>query len=492
MAQKSKKKKDSENVGKSKTEKKSNSTKTSSSSGCSKIACLVTLGVAVAIAAAAVKVYLDVTTVPDLPKIDLEEWWGPANVKTKNTSVRRFRAIFSDAMLEGMRKKSETYRQGSYYRAMRSVNESWSYGVNSDTFAQVFAHWQFKYQYRDRARFLNKLDHYKTNIQGLDMHFLHVKPEVKDNVKVLPLLLIHGWPGSVREFYEAIPLLTTVRPGYDFVFEVIAPSLPGFVYSQGPARKGLNPLKIAVILRNLMQRLGFNKFYVQGGDLGHLIGSHLATIFPDQVLGFHTNFPVNLSKQADWVWILGSIWPTLVADNVDKMYPLTDKVSYMLEETGYLHLQGTKPDTIGIALQDSPVGLLAYTMDRILMFSNPHNKDLPDGGLSNFSPTDILDNVMLYWSTNSITTALRLYKEIFSSYDLEQTLAKVPTPVPTWGLRAKHEFFHSPDFVLRWKYPNLVGTTNLDVGGRFIAFEKPAEFSNDVFKAVQSFLKYKK
>ncbi|KAJ0171738.1 hypothetical protein K1T71_012501 [Dendrolimus kikuchii] len=434
--------------------------------------------------------YTDLSSIPNTPDIDLNKWWGLNDTSAQDTSIRPYRIIFSEAMQEEIRALFEEHRRAN--RKIKSFEDTaWAYGVHSDAFAQFFAYWLFTYSFRHRERFLNQFEHFKTNIQGLDIHFMRVKPKVEKDVKVVPLLLLHGWPGSVREFYEAIPHLTTSKPGYDFVFEVIAPSLPGFAYSQATTKPGLTPLHIAVIMRNLMHRLGFKQYFVQGGDYGHAIGSNMATLFPEEVLGFHTSMPVNFSKLAVLTLIVGEVWPTLVGGEFsDKMYPLNQKLKFYLEETGYMHLQGTKPDTIGIALLDSPVALANYILDRFMIFTNYENKLKPDGGLETYYSYDkLIDNIMLYWSTNSIITSLRLYKECLSNADEEQIMGRIPTKVPTWALRTKYELVHQPDFILKWKYSNLVGASNWDFGGHFAAFEKPEKFADDVFKGVREMLK---
>ncbi|KPJ00030.1 Juvenile hormone epoxide hydrolase [Papilio xuthus] len=457
--------------------------------GSKNVCLLVTSVIVLLVGLACFQVYVNVIAVPDLPAIDFNEWWGPNTTKSKDTSIRPFRILYIDSMQEGLRRLFDSFRRRP---KLKSLTENSSYGVHSDAFGQFFAQWQFKYPYRDRVRYLNKYEHFKTYIQGLDMHFVHVKPKVDGNTKVFPILLIHGWPSTFKDFYDVIPILTTPRPGYDFVFEVIVPSLPGYVYSQATQKRGLAPTQIAVILRNLMKKIGHEKFFIQGGDLGHIIGSHMATLFPDQVLGFHTNTPINPSKLANLIWLVGSIWPTLVAgDHADKMYPISEKLSYYLEESGYMHLQGTKPDTIGYVLQDSPVGLAAYMLDRYMVFSNSSFKNTEEGGLDNISSIDMLDNVMLYWITGSMTSAMRLYKESFAS-ETELILARIPTPVPTWALRLKYELYYQPDWLLKLKYPTLLGTTSLNDGGHFAALEKPKELAADVFKAVKSFLDYRK
>ncbi|CAH2058015.1 unnamed protein product, partial [Iphiclides podalirius] len=449
---------------------------------------LLTSVIAALIAFGCFQIYLSVSTIPELPTFDLNVWWGPNTTKDRDTSIRPFRVIYSDGMLEQQRRLFEIHRRRN---RRKSLTESSRYGVHHDIFGQFFAHWQFKYPFRDRVRYLNKFNHFKTNIQGLDIHYVHVKPKVDEKVKVLPILLLHGWPSTFRDFFDVIPILTTPRPEYDFVFEVIVPSLPGFIYSQATSKRGMSPYQMAIIMRNLMRRIGHSKYYVQGGDFGHTIGSHMATIFSDEVLGFHSNFPVVFSKFAHLVWLLGSIWPQMIdGENFNKMYPLGEKLSDLIEESGYMHLQMTKPDTIGYVLQDSPVGMAAYMLDRYLIFTNSSNKDTADAGLETIPMTDMLDNVMLYWATGSMMTALRLYKACIENWEIEQKLENVPTSVPTWGLRMKYELMHQPDWILKWKYPQLLGSTTLEVGGHFAALERPKELAEDIFKAVNRFSQY--
>lgn len=165
----------------------------------------------------------------------------------------------------------------------------------------------------------------------------------------MPLLLIHGWPGSIREFYEIIPLLTTPQKGRDFVFEVIAPSLPGYGFSQAAVRPGLATSDAGLIFKNLMLRLGFNKFYLQGGDWGSLVVRLMATFFPEHTLGVHSNMCSVNTPLANLKWILGSFYPPLVADeqHAAKIYPISNFLYNFMLEFGYMHIQATKPDTVG-------------------------------------------------------------------------------------------------------------------------------------------------
>lgn len=200
-----------------------------------------------------------------------------------------------------------------------------------------------------REKYLNQFPQFTTSIQGLNIHFIHAKPK-DPKVTTVPLLITHGWPGTVVEFYKIIPLLTTLQEKYGFAFEVVAASLPGYGFSDGARKPGFGTAKIAVIFRTLMKRLGFEKFYVQGGDWGSIVVKNLATLFPDNVLGLHTNMGFSSRKLSLVKTLLGTLCPSLVVDAkyVNRMYPLSEKLKALLLESGYFHLQATKPDTIGM------------------------------------------------------------------------------------------------------------------------------------------------
>lgn len=162
--------------------------------------------------------------------------------------------------------------------------------------------------------------------------------------------MLHGWPGSVREFYNIIPLLTAPREGhYDFVFELIVPSLPGYGFSQAAVRPGLGAAQIALLFKNFMGKLGFRQFYGQGGDFGAIILQHLFTLYPEVGLGFHSNFCMVNTPLALLKLMLGIYYPEGIVrpDHIDRMYPLSRQLSDLVLESGYFHIQATKPDTIG-------------------------------------------------------------------------------------------------------------------------------------------------
>lgn len=186
---------------------------------------------------------------------------------------------------------------------------------------------------------------------SLKIHFIHTKDVTAKAKNVVPLLLLHGWPGSVREFYDIIPKL--VKPKDDTAYIVVAPSLVGYGFSEAAAIQGMNPTEMSIVFRNLMISLGYNQFLVQGGDWGSLIGGTLATLFPENVIGFHSNMCAAMSLASSVKGFIGSFYPSLFVEpqNIDFHYPAGEKFTYLIEESGYMHLQATKPDTIGKIFQ---------------------------------------------------------------------------------------------------------------------------------------------
>ncbi|XP_063394571.1 juvenile hormone epoxide hydrolase-like [Cydia fagiglandana] len=422
---------------------------------------------------------------PPLPDVDLEAWWGPGEETKQDTSVRTFEVQFSASMIQDLKNRLKNHRKWT----PPLENIGFQYGFNNKQLDSWVAYWAERYNFQERESFFNKFPQFKTNIQGLDIHIIRVRPEVAAGVEIIPMLFLHTWPGSVREFYEALPHLTATSEDRDFAIEAIVPSWPGYGFSDAPARPGLGTAEMAVILRNLMHRLGFKKFYLQGGDI---IGISLATLFPQEVLGFHSNVGASASTSAILLNLIGAGMPSFVVEShlADRMYPLSSTFGFLLEESGYVHLQATKPDTLGIAISDSPVGLLSYILEKFSTWTKNEYKYLPDGGLDNhWSRDQLLDNLMCYWATSSFTTSVRVYAEIFSKRQIGLQLDEIPTPVPTWIIQAKNELIFQPWRILRRKFPNLVAANAIDDGGHFLAFQLPKVFSEDVLKAVAAFRK---
>nr|QHB21920.1 juvenile hormone epoxide hydrolase 2 [Colaphellus bowringi] len=417
--------------------------------------------------------------VPPVPVLE-EKWWGPGSPSKEDTGITPFKINVSDEVLKDLQ-----YRLSDalpFQEPLEGAKQH--YGMNTNLLKTIVEFWKTNYRWRDQEKFLNKYPQFKVPVQGLNIHYIHVKPKQTQGLKVRPMLLLHGWPGSVREFYEIIPLLTTPQKGRDFVFEVIVPSLPGYGFSDPAVRPGLSAPHMAVIMKNLMQKLGFEKYYVQGGDWGAMIVANMATLFPEKILGVHSNMCAVNTPLSNLKMFLYSYYPSGIVEKKHEhlVYPRTEKIFDLLLETGYLHLQATKPDTVGVALRESPVGLAAYILEKFTTWTNPAFKDLEDGGLTKkYTMTKLLDNVMIYWVTRSITTSMRIYSETFTKATMNLKLDNIPiTDVPSACARFWYDLAFFPEAVLRERFQNLVHISDYEAG-HFPAMEVPDVLAQDIF-----------
>jgi len=371
-------------------------------------------------------------------------------------------------------------------------NSQFQYGFNGNYLQQLAKYWTESYDWKSQEKLLNSFPQYRTRIDGLDIHFLHAKPTNTKGKKIVPLLLVHGWPGSVVEFLDIIPILTA---GDDNIaYEVIAPSIPGYGFSSAPEKPGFNGMYTAKIFRDLMIRLGHDKFYCQGGDWGSMVTTLAATYYPDNVLGLHVNMGgmfTNGGIAKSYLAQLPGI-KHLIADKEDfaKVDDLFPSLGRILQETGYMHIQGTKPDTVGVGLSSSPLGLAAYIMEKFSTWTNRSWKELDDGGLDDGHPINkdrMLTNVMVYWITNTITSSMRYYKENLSSYNSE--VSNTPVQVPVGFADFPNELMRTPRFQLKGKFPKMISYDTLTKGGHFAAMEVPdilaRDFMNFVAKVEQ-------
>ncbi|XP_065092833.1 juvenile hormone epoxide hydrolase 1-like [Ochlerotatus camptorhynchus] len=434
------------------------------------------------------KQYRDATSSLPVPALNLNQYWGPGDAKQykQDTTIKPFKVAYPPEVIEKLRSKLND--APTLVKPLEGT--AFEYGFNSNRLQDILKYWKSTYlnKWNEREAFLNQFPHFQTQIQGLNIHFIHVKPNVPAGTKVLPLLLLHGWPGSVREFYDVIPKLTTKSNDKDFVFEVIVPSLPGYGWSQGASKQGLSPSRIAVIMRNLMARIGHKKYYVQGGDWGSLIANLMSTLFQDNVTGVHMNMCGMNGLQAILKSVIASFAPSQFVDEkyVEYYYPAGPKFKYLLTESGYMHLQATKPDTIGTALVGNPVGLAAYIMEKFSTWTNPSYRQLPDGGLEKYFTLDsLLDNIMIYYLTDSITTSQRIYSEAFSAEEMAIGIDRIPTQVPAACAKFKYELMHTVDWALRDHFVNLVQSNHFDDGGHFAAMQLP----NVLYKDFVEFVK---
>jgi pimeloyl-ACP methyl ester carboxylesterase len=338
----------------------------------------------------------------------------------------------------------------------------WTYGTNLAYLKQLVAYWRDKYDWRAAERRLNQFEQFKTNIDGLNVHFIWRKSKERN---ALPLLITHGWPGSVVEFTKIIgPLTDPVAHGgrAEDAFDVVAPSIPGYGFSDKPRAPGYGPTKMAEIEAKLMARLGYTRYGAQGGDWGALITPPLAILDKAHVVGIHLN-------------MCAAPQPAGVSDPMAGLTPehqarMKARQNFQTEETGYSTEQGTKPQTIGAALNDSPVGLAAWIVEKFHTWCDCNGD--PE---SVFTKDELLTNIMFYWVTQTAASSARLYYESRHGGNVFGGRVEVPTACAQFP----KEIIWSPRPWVEARY-NLKRWTEFPRGGHFAALEQPDALVGDV------------
>uniref|UniRef100_A0A8D8UQM9 microsomal epoxide hydrolase n=1 Tax=Cacopsylla melanoneura TaxID=428564 RepID=A0A8D8UQM9_9HEMI len=437
----------------------------------------------------------EIMKVPPLPHLP-DTHWGKGQPRPDDVGIYPFTVNVSDSVLNDL--KSRIRSTNTLTPPLEGVG--FEYGFNSDYLKVVLDYWANNYNWRKFETALNKFPQFKTQISGLNIHFIRVTPKVPAQVKIVPLLILHGWPGSVKEFQRIIPMLTEPRKEHNFVFEVIAPSLPGYGWSEAAVRPGLGAAQMGLLMKKLMARLGYPQFYVQGGDWGAFIAANMATLFPENVKGLHSNMCVAHTTLATLKLFIGSLYPPLVVEEkyAHRMYPLSKNFDNMMLESGYYHLQSTKPDTVGVGLLDSPAGLAAYILEKFLTWSDPKsfsflkvNEPSSKQGQGQVQLGDIsklddaLDDVTIYWVTRTIQSSVRMYAETQNKTQTGLGLMRIPTHVPTACICFPHELAYQSHFMLKEKFPRLIQMTHPTRGGHFAALEEPKILADDVWTFVE-------
>ncbi|XP_061723014.1 juvenile hormone epoxide hydrolase-like [Cydia pomonella] len=324
--------------------------------------------------------------------------------------------------------------------------------------------------------------------------------------------MLHGFPVTAFEFVYVIQNLMEERDDCDFVFEMIVPHLPGYGYSEATYRIGMAPYQMGIIMKNLMLRLGKPQFYIHAGDVGQAVGDAIAVLFPERVLGLHTNFPFSIRPRTMAKLVLGQLYPPAVveAQYEDRLYPLTARLEFYLEQFGYFHMQASKPDNIGASkivlhtisnnlcltlttlipghgLDDSPVAHASWLIQNLIMATDVAGERFIDGNLStNYDMNDFYDSFTVHWACQSMTTAARSYAEALAVHQdpLSISILMTPTPVPFAAINFRHELVYQPDDFLRDKYPNLVQSNTLDFGGHFAGYQEPGVLADSIRTSV--------
>ena len=377
------------------------------------------------------------------------------------SSITPFEIVVPDAAISDLKTRLQNTRLPD------QISETtWEYGTDKTYLTELIDYWENEFDWKEQERTLNEFDHFKTEIDEIEMHFIHQRSEHPD---AIPLMIVHGWPGSISEFSKIIdPLVDPVAYGGSAsdAFHVITPSLPGFGFSSAPTQPGYSPEKIAHILAALMEKIGYQRYAIAGGDWGAIINRYLAFNYPDRLIGLHSNMmlagpPTDREQRAD----------VTQAEETAR----AARGAYMQNERAYQQIQGSKPQTLGYGLNDSPTGLAAWIVEKFHGWT-----DMPQGATgyldNHFTKDELLTNIAIYWFTGTITSSTRIYYEN-SKTPIETPLGFIN--VPTGAAIFPAEIFVTPRAWAEAAY-DLRHWSVMSEGGHFAALEKPDLYLNDL------------
>jgi len=356
-----------------------------------------------------------------------------------------------------------------------------SQGVQLVKLQELVRYWRMGYDWRKVAAKLNALPQFMTNIDGVDIHFIHVRSK---HPNALPVIVTHGWPGSIIEQLKIIgPLTDPTAYGGSAAdaFDVVIPSVPGYGFSGKPAGTGWDPDRIARAWTELMKRLGYTRYVAQGGDWGTPISSAMARQKAEGLLGIHINLPATVPPEVAAA-LTGGPAPTGLSDKERAQFEALMN-SGKQGNLAYFTMMTARPQTVGYGATDSPAGLAAWIL------VHPGFKDWKFGADPSQSPTkdDVLDNITLYWLTGTGGSAARSYWEAYGS-DAPAAGAKPlpPTTIPFGFTTFPGEIWRTPRSWVEASYPNVIYFNEVDKGGHFAAWEEPELFSSELREAFRS------
>ena len=336
--------------------------------------------------------------------------------------------------------------------------DDWSQGIPLAYIKEVCAYWAEKYDWRERESNLNQLPQFRTDVDGLGVHFVHVRSPEPD---AMPLVISHGWPGSIVEFHKVIaPLADPVAHGGDAAdaFHVVCPSLPGYGFSDRPTKTGYGVSRIADLWAGLMAKLGYDRYVAQGGDWGSMVTNMIGIQDTEHCAGIHLNMPIVAPDPA-----------TMTDLSPAEQGALAAMQHYQDKDSGYSKQQSTRPQTLGYGLVDSPAGQAAWILEKFWAWTDC------DGHPENVLTRDeLLDNVMFYWLPAAAASSARLYWESFNKVNFD------PIGIPVGCSIFPKEIFRCSRRWAEKRFTKLVYWNELDKGGHFAAFEQPDAFIHEL------------
>jgi pimeloyl-ACP methyl ester carboxylesterase len=387
-------------------------------------------------------------------------------------AIKPFHVHFSDEALADLKRRVAATRWPD-----KEIVPDQSQGVQLATVQKLARYWSTEYNWRKVEASLNALPQFTTEIDGVDIHFIHVRSKLPN---ALPVIVTHGWPGSIIEQLKIIDPLTnpTAHGGSAAdAFDVVIPSLPGYGFSGKPAGTGWDPVRVARAWIVLMKRLGYTRYVAQGGDWGNAVTEQMALLAPPELIGIHTNMPATVPPGIDAAALAGSATPAGLSTEEQHAYA---QLAYFYKHgLGYANEMANRPQTLyGIA--DSPVGLAAWMLDHDAQ-SLALITRVFDGKSEGLTRADVLDNVTLYWLTNTAVSSARLYWESKLPFFAPKGIA-IPAAVSAFP----EELYQAPRSWTEKAYPKLIYYNRLDKGGHFAAWEQPELFTTELRAAFGS------
>ncbi|SCY04219.1 Pimeloyl-ACP methyl ester carboxylesterase [Streptomyces sp. 136MFCol5.1] len=385
-----------------------------------------------------------------------------------STAIRPFTFEFPEAELEDLRARIEATRFPE-----KETVEDQSQGTQLATIQELARYWAKEYDWRKVEARLNSYPQFITEIDGLDIHFIHVRSKHEN---ALPVIVTHGWPGSIIEQLKIIePLTNPTAHGGDAsdAFHVVIPSMPGYGFSGKPSAKGWDPEHIASAWGELMKRLGYTKYVAQGGDWGAVVTDLMGVQEPEGLVGIHTNMPKVIPPAIEQAIITGDPLPSDIVLANDEEKAAVEQLDFVYRHVYYAYMMGSRPQSL-TGLADSPVGLAAFMLDHdaasLALITRSFN-----GVSEGLSRDDVLDNITLFWLTNTAVSAARLYAENKTPFFGSKGV-KLPVAVSVFP----DELYQAPKSWAEQAYPNLIHYNKLPKGGHFAAWEQPELFVNEV------------